>query len=51
MCRLQLSEVLLPRVHVTHPYSRVSITSAFSIRNFRANGAASISYSSRLNRL
>ena len=41
----------LPRVHVTHPYSRVCITSAFSMRNFRANGAASISYSSRLNRL
>ena len=28
----------LPRVHVAHPYSS-SITSAFSMRNFRANGA------------
>ena len=41
----------LPRVHVTHPYSRVCITSAFSMRNFRASGAASMSYISRLNRL
>ena len=38
-------------VHVTRPYSRVSITSVFSMRTVRANGAASISYSSRLNRL
>ena len=37
----------LPRVHVTHPYRMVSITLAVSMRNFRANGAASISYSSR----
>ena len=40
----------LPMVHVTHPYSRVSITSAFSIRTFRVNGAASMLRSSRLKR-
>ena len=47
-CRVRSSaKCSLPRVHVTHPYSRVSITSAFSMLNFKANGAASISYSSR----
>ena len=45
--RSQLSEVLLAEGSPTHPHSRVSITSAISMRNFGANGAASISYSSR----
>ena len=38
------------RVQVTHPYSRLSITSVFR-RTIRVNGASSISCSSRLNRL
>ena len=39
------------RVHVTHPYSRVSITSAFRIRTFRLSGAVVLSYNSGPNRL
>ena len=35
----------LPGGQVTHPSSRVSISSAFSMRTFRVNGAASVSYS------
>ena len=50
-CSLFFSAGLGNVRYVTHPYSRVSTTSAFSMRAFRANGAAYISYSSRLNRL
>ena len=39
------------RVHVTHPYSRVSITSAISMRTFRLSGAVILSYNSGPNRL
>ena len=39
------------RESTSHPHSRVSITSAFSMRIFRVNGAVPIPYSSRLNRL
>ena len=48
--RSQFSEVLFAQVHDTHPYSRASIKWVFSVRTLRANGAASISYSCRLNR-
>ena len=40
-----------PRVHVTHPYNRVSITSAFNMRAFRLIGAVFLSYNSGPNRL
>ena len=52
VCRSELSEECSwPRVQVTHSCSSVSITSALGMRTFRVNGASSISYSSRLNRL
>ena len=39
-----------PRVHVTHPYSSVPITSDFSTRIFTVNEAVSISHRFRVNR-
>ena len=39
------------RVHVTQPYSSVSITSTFSIRTFRLSGAVVLSYNSGSNPL
>ena len=41
-----LAKCSLPRVHVTHPCEIGFDHLGFSMRNFRANGAASISYSS-----
>ena len=38
------------RVHAAHPYSRVSITSAFSTRTFSLSGAVVLSYNSGPNR-
>ena len=46
--RSKLGEVFCAlRVHVTPPYSRVSITSAFSIRTFRLGGAVALSHKLR----
>ena len=42
---------VLTAVHVTYPYSGVSITSAFSMRTFRRSGASVMSYNSGPNRL
>ena len=49
--RSEPGEVFALRVHITHPYSRVSITSAFRIRTFRLSGAVVLSYYSGPNSL
>ena len=39
----ELVKVVALRVHVTHPYSRVSITSVFSRQTFRLSRAVVVS--------
>ena len=47
VCRSELSEVLLAESPSHTPVSRVSITSALSMRTFRVNGASSEGYNIR----
>ena len=41
-----MSKCSAPSVHVTHPYNKVSITSASNMRTFRLIGAVFLSYNS-----